>query len=238
MSSLVLSTLADGIAIVTFNRPEKRNALSIELRTELADEFDRLGTDPEVAVVIVTGAGTAFCAGMDRSQFGGDAEHKKQLFETSVRLFESLANVPRPTIAAVNGPALGGGSALAASCDVRLATPSATFGHPEITFGVPPSYAALLMLGLPDQLARELAFTGRILSAPEALELGVVRAIHDDVLAAAHELALQMTKHGRRVLEQTKRIMIDGGRGVAGQAWDAEMKLFHSVLFGEGISGA
>ena len=238
MSALVLTSSADGIATVTLNRPEKRNALSIELRTELADELDHLGADPDVAVVIVTGAGSAFCAGMDRSQFGGDAEHRKQLYETSARLFSSLAMVPRPTIAAVNGPALGGGSALAASCDVRLATPSATFGHPEITFGVPPSYAALLMLGLPDQLARELAFTGRILSASEALELGVVRGIHDDVVAAAHGLAVQMTKHGRRVLEQTKRIMIDGGRGVAEQAWDAEMKLFHSVLFGEGISGA
>lgn len=238
MSSLVLSTLADGIATVTLNRPEKRNALSIELRAGLADEFDRLGAEPDVAVVIVTGAGSAFCAGMERSQFGGDAGHKKQLYETSLRLFESLARLPRPTIAAVNGPALGGGSALAASCDVRLASPAATFGHPEITFGVPPSYAALLMLGLPDQIAREAAFTGRILNASEALELGVVRGIHDDVVAAAQQLAQEMTKHGQRVLEQTKRIMIDGGRGVAEQAWDAEMKLFRTALFGEGDSGA
>lgn len=231
MSSLVLTTSADGIAVVTINRPEKRNALSIDLRTQLADEFDRLGADEDVAVVVLTGAGTAFCAGMDRSQFGGDEAHKKALYETSARVFESIVRLPRPTIAAVNGPALGGGSALAASCDVRLAAPTATFGHPEITFGVPPSYAALLLLGLPDQLAREFAFTGRIVGAEEALSLGIVRAIHDDVVAAANELALQMTKHGRVVLEQTKRIMIDAGGGVAERAWDAEMKLFRSVLF-------
>ena len=238
MSSLVLTTLADGVATVTLNRPDKRNALSIELRTRLADEFDRLGADEEVAVVVVTGTGTAFCAGMDRSQFGGDEAHKKLLYETSARVFESLVRLPRPTIAAVNGPALGGGSALAASCDVRLAAPAATFGHPEITFGVPPSYAALLLLGLPDQVAREFAFTGRIVGAEEARSLGIVRAIHDDVVAAAQELATQMTKHGRQVLEQTKRIMIDAGGGVAERAWDAEMKLFRSVLFGDGSRDA
>jgi enoyl-CoA hydratase len=231
MSALVLTTSADGITTVTLNRPEKRNALSIELRTQLADEFDRLAGDEDVSVVVLTGAGTAFCAGMDRSQFGGDEAHKKQLYETSTRVFESLARLPFPTIAAVNGAALGGGSALAASCDVRLAAPTATFGHPEITFGVPPSYAALLLLGLPDQLAREFAFTGRIVNAEEALSLGIVRAIHEDVLAAAHELAREMTKHGRRVLLQTKQIMIAAGGGVAQQAWDAEMELFRSVLF-------
>jgi len=231
MSSLVLTTSADGIATVTLNRPEKRNALSIDLRRALADAFDGAGADGDVSVVVVTGAGTAFCAGMDRSQFGGDAANREALYESTTRLFSSLAGIPVPVIAAVNGPALGGGSALAAVCDVRLAAPSATFGHPEISFGVPPSYAALLLLGLPDQLARELAFTGRILGAEEALALGVVRGIHADVVVAAVALGGEMAKHGRRVLEQTKRIMIDAGSGVAGRAWQAEMELFRSVLF-------
>jgi enoyl-CoA hydratase len=238
MPALVLTTSADGIATVTLNRPEKRNALSIELRTQLADEFDRLAGEEDVAVVVLTGAGTAFCAGMDRSQFGGDEAHKRRLYDTSTRVFESLARLPRPTIAAVNGPALGGGSVLAASCDVRLASPTATFGHPEIAFGIPPSYAALLMLGLPDQLAREFALTGRVIGASEAVGLGVVRAIHDDVVAAAHELAREMAKHGRVVLEQTKRIMMDAGTGLAGRAWEAEMTLFRTALFGEGAQGA
>src|SRR6266540_2792132 len=115
MSSLVLATLADGIATVTMNRPEKRNALSIDLRRQLADELDRLGGDSSVCVVVLTGTGTAFCAGMDRSQFGGDHANREALFETSTGLFESLSRLPLPTIAAVNGPALGGGSALAAA---------------------------------------------------------------------------------------------------------------------------
>lgn len=231
MSELVLTSSSDGVATVTLNRPEKRNALSIDLRRELAGAFERVGSDQEVSVVVLTGAGSAFCAGMDRSQFGGDAGNREALFESTTALFDSLARVPVPVIAAVNGPALGGGSALAALCDVRLAAPAATFGHPEITFGVPPSYAALLLLGLPDQLARELAFTGRILLADEALSLGVVRGIHDDVVDAALALAREVAAHGRRVLEQTKRIMLDAGRGVAERAWQAEMDLFRSVLF-------
>src|SRR6266571_6238791 len=98
MSSLVLTTSTDGITTVTLNRPEKRNALSIDLRRALADAFDRAGADPEVAVVVVTGAGTAFCAGMDRSQFGGDLTHREELYDSSTRLFDSLARLPRPTI--------------------------------------------------------------------------------------------------------------------------------------------
>ena len=234
MSSLVLSTSASGVATIVMNRPDKRNALSIELRRELADEFERVSSDESVSVVILTGAGSAFCAGMDRTQFGGDDANRTALYETSVRLFDALSNIPVPTIAAVNGPALGGGSVLAATCDLRVASPSATFGHPEIGFGVPPSYGALLRLGLTDQLARDLAFTGRIVGADEALSLGIVRELTDDVVARASEIATEIAKHGRRVLEQTKRIMREAGGGIAERAWDAEMALFRSVLFKQG----
>ncbi len=232
MGELVLVVKADGIATVTLNRPEKRNALSLELRRELASTFEGLGSDPDVAVVVVTGAGTAFCAGMDRTQFGGDDANRRELWETSAALFDTLSALPRPVIAAVNGPALGGGFALAAVCDVRFAAPGATFGHPEVRLGIPPSYAALLR-ALPDQVAREMAFTGRVVDAAEALALGIVRDVADDVLARAHELAKEMAQHGAKVLEQTKRLMIEAGGGVAEKAWDAEMKLFRKALFGE-----
>jgi enoyl-CoA hydratase/carnithine racemase len=233
MSELVLTTLADAVATVTLNRPDKRNALSIELRRELADVFERVGGDESVAVMVVTGAGTAFCAGMDRTQFGGDEANRRALYETSERVFDALTRVPIPTIAAVNGPALGGGSVLAAACDVRLAAPTATFGHPEIGFGVPPSYGGLLRLGVTDQLAREMAFTGRIVGADEALALGIVRGVDPDVVGAAQELAKHMAQHGRAVLAMTKKIMIDAGGGLARRAWDVELALFRSVLFKE-----
>ena len=232
MGEQVLVVKADGIATVTLNRPEKRNALSLELRRELASAFEGLGADPDVAVVVVTGAGTAFCAGMDRTQFGGDDANRRELWETSAALFDTLSALPRPVIAAVNGPALGGGFALAAVCDVRFASPAATFGHPEIRLGIPPSYAALLR-ALPDQIAREMAFTGRVLDAEEAHALGIVRDVAEDVVTRARDLAKEMAQHGVKVLEQTKRLMIEAGGGVAEAAWDAEMKLFRKALFGE-----
>jgi enoyl-CoA hydratase/carnithine racemase len=233
MSDLVLVDTTDGIATVTLNRPSKRNALSVELRVEAADVFERVGADPDVAVVVITGAGSAFCAGMDRTQFGGDEDHKRRLYETSERFFDVAAAIPRPVIAAINGPALGGGFALAAVCDVRYASPTATFGHPEITLGIPPSYAALLR-ALPDQIAREMAFTGRVIGADEAQALGIVREVHSDPLARAHALAREIAVHGRPVLEQTKRLMIEAGSGVAERAWDAEMALFRRALLGDG----
>lgn len=232
MTELVLVDTADGVATVTLNRPEKRNALSLELRDELADTFERLAGDESVAVVVVTGAGTAFCAGMDRTQFGGDDANRRRIWETSARLFDTLAALSHPVVAAVNGPALGGGCALAAVCDVRLASPAATFGHPEIRLGIPPSYAALFRM-LPDQLARELAFTGRVLGADEALAFGIVREVSEDVLGRARDLAKEMAQHGAKVLEQTKRLMIEAGGGVAQAAWEAEMRLFRKALFGE-----
>ena len=231
MSELVLVDSADAVATVTINRPEKRNALSLELRDELAGVLERISDDESMAVLVVTGAGTAFCAGMDRTQFGGDDANRRRIWETSARLFDTLAAVRQPVIAAVNGPALGGGCALAAVCDVRLASQTATFGHPEIKLGIPPSYAALLRM-LPDQIAREMAFTGRVVDANEALALGIVREVAADVLGRAHELAKEMAQHGAKVLAQTKQLMIEAGAGVAEKAWEAEMALFRKALFG------
>jgi enoyl-CoA hydratase/carnithine racemase len=139
----------DEVALVTLQRPEKRNALSIDLRLELADAFASLGEDDGVGCIVLTGAGSAFCAGMDVTQFGGDAEHKRRLVETSTGAFEAVGSCPRPVIAAVNGPALAGGFALALLCDLRLAARGATFGFPELPRGIPPSYAsARAALGL------------------------------------------------------------------------------------------
>jgi enoyl-CoA hydratase len=163
-------------ALVTLNRPEKRNALSIELRVLLADALEALAIDPNVSAIGLTGAGSAFCAGMDVSQFGGDAKHKRQLADTSIRAFAALTRCPKPTIALVNGPALAGGFALALLCDVRVAAPEARFGFPELGRSIPPSYAAAAS-ALPPSVASDLCLTGRIIDAPEALSLGVVSRI-------------------------------------------------------------
>ncbi len=104
------------VAIVTLDRPEKRNALSIELRELIAERFAELASDDEVACAVLTGAGSAFCSGMDTTQFGGDRAHKERLVECSVAAFGAVGSFPKPLIAAVNGPAVAGGFALAPCC--------------------------------------------------------------------------------------------------------------------------
>ena len=171
----------DDVAVVTLRRPEKRNALSIELRVELADAFNGLSRDPQVGCVVLTGAGTAFCSGMDTSQFGGDLEHRKRLVETSTLAFEAVGDCRRPIVAAVNGPAIAGGFALALLCDLRIGSPRAVFGYPELPRGIPPSYAAARAV-LPATIAQELCLTGRLVEAQEAQRLGIVREVADDVV--------------------------------------------------------
>jgi len=112
----------DGYAVVTLERPEKRNALSIELRFELAEALDGLAADDGVGCAVLTGAGSAFSSGMDTTQFGGDRENRERLVEWSERMFGTVARFPKPLIAAVNGHALAGGFALALLCDVRIAS--------------------------------------------------------------------------------------------------------------------
>ena len=172
------------LAVVTLDRPEKRNAMSIELRDELAAVLEAAGADEAVRCVVLTGAGTAFCAGMDVTQFGGDREHKQRLFDSSVACFDAVARFPKPLVAYLNGPAVAGGFALALLCDVRLAAPPAVFGFPEVGRHIPPSYAAA-RTALPEALARELCLTGRVLDAEEAQRRGVVSAIADAAGAAA-----------------------------------------------------
>jgi enoyl-CoA hydratase/carnithine racemase len=173
MGDLVLIERDGPAALLTLNRPDKRNALSIDLRLALADALEELSADSGVAAIGLTGAGSAFCAGMDVTQFGGDRANKERLVSSSMRCFGSLARCRKPTVALVNGPAIAGGFALALLCDIRVAGSAARFGFPELGRHIPPSYAAAVA-GLNPSVARDLCLTGRMLDAEEALALGVV----------------------------------------------------------------
>src|SRR3954454_20444641 len=173
MNELRLERHDDGVAMLTLNRPEKRNALSIEMRFELATLLEALAADPDVGCLLVTGAGSAFCAGMDVTQFGGDLDNRRRIVDSSIAAFGGLCRFPEPAVAAVNGPAIAGGFALALLSDVRLASTEARFGFGELPRGVPPSYASA-RAALPAAVARELALTGRIVQSGEAVELGIV----------------------------------------------------------------
>ncbi len=219
------------VAVVTLQRPEKRNALSIDLRLELTDAFERLARDDAVACIVLTGAGTAFCSGMDTSQFGGDLEHRHRLVETSTGAFHAVGRCPKPVIAAVNGPALAGGFALALLCDVRIASERATFGYPELPIGIPPSYAAA-RAALSPGLARELCLTGRVVEAAEAARVGIVSEVCD--VAALPEVALAKGEAIARmpraaIIETKRRILFDGER-TWGALFDEEERVFRAAL--------
>jgi enoyl-CoA hydratase len=219
-----------GVALVTLDRPHKRNALSLEIRTALAEALEDVAADEQVCAVVLTGAGSAFCAGMDVTQFGGDRAHKERLVETSVRLFGTLARLPVPVVAAVNGPAIAGGFALALLCDVRVAAPEATFGFPEIGRHIPPSYAAAVA-ALPPSVARDLCLTGRIVESREAVTIGIAsrRGGPDVALEAATEIAAAP----REATREVKRRILLGGESTWLALMADEERALRDALLGE-----
>ncbi len=231
MVGLLATARHDEVAVVTLERPEKRNALSIELRQELAEAFEALSGDRGVGCVVLTGAGPAFCSGMDTGQFGGDLEHRRQLVETSTLAFETVGNCQRPIVAAVNGPAIAGGFALSLLCDLRIASPSAVFGYPELPRGIPPSYAAARAV-LPATIAQELCLTGRLVKADEAQKLGIVREVASDVVARGLELAQRVAQLPRKAVLETKRRTLLERRHLWGFLFEDEQRVFRRALLG------
>lgn len=220
------------VAVVTLRRPEKRNALSVELRTEIADAFGGLSEDRNVGCVVLTGAGSAFCSGMDTDQFGGDLAHRRKLVETSTVAFKAIGECRRPIVAAVNGPALAGGFALALLCDLRVASSSAVFGYPELPRGIPPSYAAARAV-LPATVAQDLCLTGRLVNAQEAQKLGIVReVVGDDLLTRALDLADRIAHLPRKAILETKRRTMLERRHLWGFLFEDEQRVFRRALLG------
>jgi enoyl-CoA hydratase len=231
----LLSIDLDGaVALVTLQRPEKRNALSIDLRLELADAFGRLADDPGVSCVVLTGAGSAFCAGMDVTQFGGDRAHKQQLVDSSLAAFGTVARFPKPLVGAVNGPAIAGGFVLALHCDLRIAAETARFGFPELPRGIPPSYAAALG-GLPEPVARDMCLTGRMMEPPEALHHALVTEVVPDGAVVERSLAVAsgIAKQALETLLEVKRRFRLAADHARGPLFADEERAFRAALLGE-----
>ena len=174
----IITTIGDnGCGTITLNRPDRRNAISILMRQEISACLAKWQDDDKVGCVIITGAGNAFSAGFDLEEFK-QVERHPELLASSSRYHRDLYNFSKPTIAGVNGPAMGGGFDLACLCDIRIAAATASFGHPEIKFGAPPLYTPLRWI-VRDGHARELCLTGRRIDAAEALRVGLVSSVHD-----------------------------------------------------------
>ncbi len=167
--------------VLTLNRPEARNAFNEELLLALEAAVQEAGADPAVRALIITGTGEkAFCAGADIRQMQGmDPDHGREWALLGHRVFEKVANVPKPVIAAINGVAVGGGCELALACDFRLADEHARLGQPEILLGMIPGWAGTQRLprlvGI--AVAKDLVFTGRLIDVAEAKSIGLVDRI-------------------------------------------------------------
>ena len=168
-----------GVRTITLNRPERRNAMTPAMQEELIAAFAEAGAAKTCRVVVLTGAGEAFCAGLDlealKASVGASAEEHRSSAARVARLFRALYELEKPTIAAVHGAAVAGGTGLATLCDFTVATPAAKFGYTEVKVGfVPALVAAFLVLQVGEKRARELFLTGRIFGAEEGLRLGLV----------------------------------------------------------------
>src|SRR3990170_3635519 len=202
---LLLLEKRDKVAIVTLNRPEKRNALSVALRNEIDRYLEEMEADDSVSVVVVTGAGPVFCAGFDRSEFfQREPDQLKAFVQSTDRFHLRLISFAKPLVAAVNG------LDLAALCDVRVAAENAAFAHPEIKFGAPTLYGPLAEI-IGGGVARDLCLTGRRIDAPEALRIGLVSAVvaSDRLLDEASAVANSIAEAPLATLRRVKGMIID-----------------------------
>jgi len=195
----LLYELKDGVATLTLNRPERLNALGDTLRDDLQDAVTRASEDPDVRVMIITGAGKGFCSGGDvkamseRKESGSGRPLMEKVAPGRDRTVQALRDSPKPVIAAVNGAAAGAGMNLALCCDMRLASTAAKFSQAFVRRGLHPDWGGTYFLPrvIGTAKACELIFTGDVIDAQEALRLGIVSAVYppEELLPAAHALA-------------------------------------------------
>jgi enoyl-CoA hydratase len=223
----------DGVATLILTRAERRNALSIKLRDEITEQLDDWAKDPDVRAVVLTGAGSTFCAGFDLDEFA-QADLAPSIKDSSHRYHLAVWQFPKPLLAAVNGPAVAGGMDLCVLCDFRIASPNASFGHPEIKFGAPPLFTPLQwIVGV--GAARELCLTGRRIGANEALRIGLVNSVSEPerLLDDAMAMARIIIEAPQAALECTKRYLISSPSATFEQAFAVE----HDAVFDEFLVG-
>lgn len=218
-SDPVLYELRGSTALITLNRPDRRNALNQPLIKALGKSFERARVEELVRSVILTGSGTTFCAGMDLAELQGSlapaasADENSAIWQDALRLaqlFDLIYTFPKPTIAAVNGPAVAGGAGLMTVCDLAVATPDARFGYPEVRRGL---VAAMVMPHLlrhvGERMARYLFLTGEMIDARTALDAGLINSIAspDALMSTALQWAEAVKAGGPLAIEKTKELL-------------------------------
>ena len=225
--TIVAEERPGGIGILTIGRPAKRNAISIRMRREISSCLDRWRESPAVGAVIFTGGGTVFSAGFDLDEFARPEEFDI-LLESSSRYHRDVWSFPKPTVAAVNGLALGGGFDLATLCDLRIGSESCAFGHPEIKFGAPPLFTPLRWI-IGHGRARDLCLTGRRIPASEAHRIGLVSEVAENgrLMERAVEVATAILEAPPETLRFTKAYLA----GNPGSGFEESFRIEHDEAF-------
>ncbi|HEX8811681.1 MAG TPA: enoyl-CoA hydratase-related protein, partial [Terracidiphilus sp.] len=210
----LLTEQSGGILTLTLHRPERRNALTPEMREELIRALESAAQNSTEALIL-TGSGSAFCAGLDLSALESIAQSSPAQQEADARriahLFRALYTFPAPTIAAVNGAAIAGGTGLATLCDFTLAAPEAKFGYTEVRIGfIPAIVSAYLGVQIGQKQAKGLLLSGRIFDAQRAYNLGLVDEIvpASNLLPRAHALAQELLQNSLAAMRQTKALFL------------------------------
>jgi methylglutaconyl-CoA hydratase len=200
--------------LLTLNRPDKRNALSRDLIAALTAAFERARDDPAARCVLLTGAGPAFCAGMDLAELAETIEAEQSVVWADAlnlaRLYDLIYTLPKPTVAVVNGAAVAGGAGLVTVCDLAVAIPDAKLGYPEVRRGL---VAAMVMPHLlrhvGERMARYLLLTGNLIDAVDALQAGLVNAVvsAEYLIPTADAWARAVAEGGPQALTTTKDLL-------------------------------
>ncbi|MXW16815.1 MAG: crotonase [Gemmatimonadetes bacterium] len=234
----VLLSVADAIAEVTINRPDKLNALDEAVRAELTEVFDHLAGRDDVKVAILHGAGDkAFVAGADVSEFAARTPEEQREVYHHRRVYDALAEFPKPVICAVHGFCIGGGNELALACDIRVADGTARFGQFEIRLGLIPGAGGtqrLARLVGPGQALR-IGLSGDLVDAVEAHRIGLVEILTDEGehLARARELAARMTRWSTVTLQLVKKAVREAYERPLSEGLAAEKELFLEAFASE-----
>ena len=217
MSDRVLVDIDAGVADVRLNRPEKRNALDIEMFLAIGDTARQLATNPEVRVVVISGEGKGFCSGLDTTMFATGSADDINLFDHAPGEAPNLAQamvylwttLPQPVIAGMHGMAFGGGFQLALGADIRFARSDTSLSVMEIKWGLVPDMCGMQILprltGL--DVAKELTFTGRVFDGEEASRLGIVTRVSDDPRADAREFARTIARKNPDAIRGAKKLL-------------------------------
>jgi len=234
------------IRTITLNRPQRRNAMTPAMQEELIAAMDDAAAS-ECRVVVFAGTGEAFCSGLDLSalqELGGKGEGENRAdAERIARLFRTLYDLPKPTIAAVHGAAIAGGTGIATICDFTLATPAAKFGYTEVRIGfVPAVVSAYLALQVGDKRARDLLLSGRIFDAAEAHRLGLVNEVvaQEELAGCVRGLASGLAANSPESLAATKRLLAAQNKvwldAAIAEAMEANAKSRKTADFREGVA--